>query len=177
MIRLNLLPWRERLRQKTITQFKIKAGVIVGLIIILIAIQFYSAKQQQQLQLQKQSQIKLQIQQLIAPLQEIQALRKQQAELNNRLKVFQQLQALRAKPVQLIEALSTLTPNAIYLTAVNIEGQHLTINGIAEQHSSISDFMRNIKKSPLFTEPSLQSITPAKSANQWQFRLIVGEAS
>jgi type IV pilus assembly protein PilN len=81
------------------------------------------------------------------------------------------LQASRPGKVRMLDDLVRLIPEDIFLTAFNVAGNQVKLNGTARSDLIISEFMRDIKTSNLFGEPVLQ-IIQTNDVNNVQARVF-----
>ncbi len=155
MARINLLPWREELRKQREKRFYLSlAATFVAALGIFAAIHW---EMQNRIDYQNKRNIFLtqQINMVDKQIEEIKSLEIEKTRLLNRMKVIQQLQKSRPEIVHLFEELVKTTPDGAQLLEVELKGDDLYIKGIAESNSRVSNFMRNLDKSPWLTNPEL----------------------
>jgi type IV pilus assembly protein PilN len=56
----------------------------------------------------------------------------------------------------MLDALATMIPPKVWITSIDEKNNNLTIKGSAITNEDVADFMREMKKSPFFKEPSLK---------------------
>ena len=146
MILINLLPYREERRKRRKAAFFAGLGLaalvgagIVGAFFALL--QFLTTVQQSHNQY-----IQGEISRLEAQIKDIADLKAEIEALKSRQRAVEDLQTDRNTPVQLLNDLSRLAPEGVYLTAVRQEGKVVTINGIAQTNERVSEFLRNISR-------------------------------
>lgn len=158
MTRINLLPWREELRQERQKQFMtilvltmVLAAAIVGLIHFQMnsKINYQNARNQF---------LKNEIAKLDKEIEEIQELQKVRKSLIERMEVIQDLQKSRPSIVHLFTELVTTVPNGVYLKNLEQNGEVLRIVGEAESNARVSSYMRNLNDSDWLTDPNLDVI-------------------
>ena len=158
MARINLLPWREQLREERKKQFfaALAATVVASLGIVFMADLYISAGVNQQ---QSRNQyLEKQINQLNARITEIKNLRTRKEQLLERMEVIQGLQGNRPVIVRVFDEVAKVVPDGVYFKDLAIEGNQLTLVGVAESNSQISALMRNFDASEWFTEPNLTAV-------------------
>ena len=178
MININLLPWREQARGKTKKYFlRTLMFSIIGVVILFVLVHVFLARQinnqeQRNQYLQQQGDV------YNKNIQQIQQLRKLQKELDNRLKVIQEIQDQRPFAVHLFEAFSNTIPNGVYYTKITRTNKQIIINGRADANSQVSQLMRNIKTSKWVNSPSLNLIKANKDQTSYKrdFDLRMQEA-
>lgn len=173
MVQINLLPWREQVKQEKKTQFGILiAAVVVLAIICLIFTRFYyksiisnqlARNQYLQQQLEKEQ---TQLTSLIAKKNEQEAL---QASLNFLIGLRQQSYGV----VQLLDALIRAVPESVTLQKIMREGNQVTMIGVAKSDAQISLFMENLAKIKIFDQPNLTKITANPIADERVFQVKV----
>ena len=168
MIRINLLPWRAELRNKTKKQFiKILIGSGVLIIAIIIALHFVLQQAINNQQARNQY-LQQQSDRYNQDIQQIRKLRNLQKELNNRRNVIQAIQDQRPYIVHLFETFSNTIPDGIYYSKITRNKENIIINGRADANSQISQLMRNIKQSPWVDAPALSVIKANQTQNNYK---------
>ena len=158
MTRINLLPWREELRQERQKQFMtilvltmILAGAIVGLI-------HFQMNTKIEYQNSRNNFLTSEIKKLDNEIKEIKELRKVRKSLIERMEVIQDLQKSRPSIVHLFTELVTTVPNGVYLKTLEQTGGTLRIIGEAESNARVSSYMRNLNDSDWLKDPNLDVI-------------------
>jgi len=158
MPRINLLPWREELRQKRKKDFltALIAAVIVG------GSLSYAAKLGVQAQIRAQNGRNTVLQQEIAELDkqiaEILGLENQKERLLARMAIIEQLQRARPEVVHLFDELVDTLPEGVYLTEVRQAGSRIELHGDAQSSTRVSALMRNIDSSQWVRNPGLDVV-------------------
>lgn len=175
MARINLLPWREQLREQRKQQFvaTLIGMVMLGAALIFIGDQVFSSLINEQLS--RNSFIERENQALDARIKEIQELRKKRQELIERTKVIQDLQGNRPITSHVFDQLARTIPEGVYFTAVRLTGKHISIEGAAESNNLISSLMRRQDASDWLALPSLAEVKALELDGQdaSQFKLTV----
>lgn len=155
---INLLPWREELRQEQKRDFAVMAVltfILAAAIVGLIHIQM-SAKIDYQLS--RNSFISSEITELDKQIEEIKDLRKVRRSLLERMGVIQDLQESRPSIVHLFSEIVGTVPNGVYLESLSQNNGNLLMNGQAESNARVSTYMRNLNNSEWFKDPNLTII-------------------
>ena len=155
---INLLPWREELRQEQKRDFAVMAvltfilaAAIVGLIHIQISTKI-------DYQLSRNSFISSEISKLDKQIEEIKDLRKVRRSLLERMGVIQDLQESRPSIVHLFTEIVGTVPNGVYLESLAQNNGNLLMNGQAESNARVSTYMRNLSNSEWLKDPNLTVI-------------------
>lgn len=175
MARINLLPWREQLREQRKQQFvaTLIGMVILGAAVIFVGDQVYGSLISEQLS--RNSFIERENQALDARIKEIQELRQKRQELIERTRVIQDLQGNRPIASHVFDQLARTIPEGVYFTAVRMSGKHISLEGAAESNNLISSLMRRQDASDWLTAPSLAEVKALELDGQEasQFKLTV----
>ena len=155
---INLLPWREELRQEQKKQF-LTMAVMTGLLALavwgLIHVQMQSKIDYQ---LSRNTFMTNEIKKLDDEIKEIRELKKVRRSLIERMEVIQDLQASRPSIVHLFSEIVSSVPNGVYLESLTQTGSNLLINGEAESNARVSTYMRNLSASDWLKDPNLTVI-------------------
>ncbi|XLY88729.1 PilN domain-containing protein [Ectopseudomonas mendocina] len=158
MARINLLPWREQLREERKQRFLVSlVGVLViagGL--VFLGDQMLSAAIDNQNA--RNEFIKKEIAVLDARIQEISELRTRRQQLLERMKIIQDLQGNRPIIGRVFDQLVRTLPDGVYFTAVKMEGKNIAVVGAAESNNRVSNLMRNLEASDWLMAPSLTEV-------------------
>lgn len=161
MAKINLLPWRDQRRQDKKKEF----FIVFGGFCILGVLCGYLWVGNVQSSIDQQNSRNKMLEREIAALQqqvsEIKDLRQRRTALLARMKVIQDLQGTRPVIVRYFDGFVRAVPDGVYLTRLVRNGERFNIEGVAESHSRISAFMRNLDESDWFTDPSVSTISAA----------------
>lgn len=157
MAKINLLPWREALREQRKKEFiSINIGVfLLGLVLVALTWAFFSQRlndQQQANQLVQEAN-----NQLDAQLKSLDGLQARRDQIVERMKLIQDLQGKRPVVVRLFDELVRLTPSNMYLTRFERKGDQFLIKGRAESPNTVSEFLRNLEASPWYRNAFMNS--------------------
>lgn len=158
MPRINLLPWREELRQKRKKDFlmAIVAAMIFG------ALLAYGAKLTVRSWINGQNDrntiLRNEIAQLDEQIEEILGLESQKNRLVDRMQIIDRLQRSRPEVVHLLDELVETLPEGVHLTEVRQQNARVEITGMAQSSTRVSTLMRNIQGSDWLRQPELGTI-------------------
>jgi type IV pilus assembly protein PilN len=165
MPRINLLPWREDLRQKRKKDFltAIVAAVLMG------AVLTYASKwtvgQWIASQEGRNDILKAEIEELDRRIEEILGLENQKERLLARMRIIEELQQSRPVVVHLFDELVETLPEGSYLTQVDQTSARIELGGIAQSSTRVATLMRNIESSEWLTTPQLGEIETSGEGN------------
>jgi len=158
MAKINLLPWREELRNQRQQEFlTILAGVAVAAAAIVWAFNGYIDGQLKS-QNQRNAFIKKERSVLDAQITEIEQLKDKKAQLLERMELIQNLQGNRPIIVRLFDEFARTVPDDLYFTKVEINGTNAKVTGMAKSNNRVAALMRNLDGSDWFTSPNLISV-------------------
>ena len=159
MARINLLPWREELREQRKREFiSVLAGVaIVGLGLLYLG--HLSMMGQIEGQKKRNSLLESEISIMAKSVREIDKLKDKKEELLARMNVIQSLQGNRPIIVRVIDELVRTIPDGIFYSKLNRKGSNITFSGIADSNNRISSLMRRLDGSEWFAKPNLTSVS------------------
>jgi type IV pilus assembly protein PilN len=158
MAQINLLPWRQKIREEAQKEFLILLASVVGIALFIIGLIFImvngkiSREQAVNVFLKDQTTV------LDGKISQIQDIKAQRADLIAKRKVLQQLQVQRVAVVHLLEQAVYKIPDGVSLTKFEKQGSKLTIQGVAESNTRVSELMQNIEQSRWITNPQLTQI-------------------
>jgi len=158
MTRINLLPWREELRQEQKKQFAVMAVMTCVLAGAIVALIHFQMGNKIDYQLSRNRFLTDEIVKLDAEIKEISELQKVRRSLIERMEVIQDLQGSRPSIVHLFTEIVSTVPNGVYLETLAQTGGNLLINGEAESNARVSTYMRNLSASEWLKEPNLTVI-------------------
>ena len=144
MPRINLLPWREELRQKRKKEFLMAAlgAVLMGAALTFGTKVFYQGMISNQQD--RNNLLRAEIALLDQQIAEINELDAQKSRLLARMDIIERLQRSRPEAVHLMDELVEIVPEGTYLTEVTQQGNRIEIAGSAQSQTRISTLMRNI---------------------------------
>jgi type IV pilus assembly protein PilN len=173
---INLLPWRQALRQRRRKEFLIgvvAAVVLAGIFTLIAHLTVSSMIDSQNL---RNELLRAEISELDKAIEQINALDDQKQRMISRMEVIDRLQASRPEVVKLFDQIVSTLPEGVYLTSVKQNGKKIEFNGVAQSSTRVSAFMRNIDASESLMSPELKVIqTGSGSGPGAQFTLFASQ--
>jgi len=165
MPHINLLPWREELRQERQKQFftAVIAGLIAAAVIAYGAISFVNGLMDEQSN--RNAFLNKEIALLDKQIKEIATLETERAKLLARIQVIQQLQASRPKVVKVLDAIVRTVPDGVHLNSVKRTGNSIVFDGVAQSNARVSVFMRQLDENAEFSGDANLNIVKRSSTN------------
>ncbi|UFQ98162.1 PilN domain-containing protein [Pseudomonas wenzhouensis] len=158
MARINLLPWREQLREERKQRFLV---TLVGVLVVAAGFVFLGdqllngAIEQQNA---RNEFIKREIAVLDARIKEISELKTRRQQLLERMKIIQDLQGNRPIIGRVFDQLVRTLPDGVYFSSVKMVGKKIDILGAAESNNRVSNLMRNLDGSEWLSAPNLTQV-------------------
>lgn len=158
MTRINLLPWREELRQEKQKQFMSMLVLSMILAVAIVGLIHFQMNSKINYQNSRNQFMSAEIAKLDNEIKEIRELQKVRKSLVERMEVIQDLQGSRPSIVHLFTELVTTVPNGVYLKTLEQKDDTLRIVGEAESNARVSSYMRNLNASEWLKDPNLDVI-------------------
>jgi type IV pilus assembly protein PilN len=144
VILINLLPHREAARKRRREMFyaglgasAVAGALVAGGIYLWYAAQIDSQQTRNQILANENKRLDGQIKDIAALQEEIAALRARQQAVED-------LQADRNMPVHLLNELSRLLPDGVYLTGMKQVNDNVSLVGVAQSNERVSELLRNL---------------------------------
>ena len=118
MTRINLLPWREELRQERQKQYMTLMALCMALAVAIVGLIHFQMSNKIDYQNSRNQFLNNEISKLDKEIQEIRELQKVRKSLVERMEVIQSLQGSRPSIVHLFTELVTTVPNGVYLKSL-----------------------------------------------------------
>lgn len=168
MPRINLLPWREELREQRRNQFYavMAAAIAVAGVAVFIGVLVMNTIIAHQTG--RNDVLKEEIKLLDMRIAEIKTLESKKDRLVARMQIIEQLQQSRPESVHLLAEMATAVPDGVYLTEIKQSGSSLSIDGAAESNTRVSALMRNVDKSGWLMAPDLEVVEVVKGDGRAQ---------
>lgn len=157
-IEINLLPWRQALRERRGKRF----NLALGLMAVLglgggYAMTFYY-DHQLAVQQQRNDHIQAASTALEREIQDIRDYEAARDTILAKIEVFARLQQGRAQTVRVFNAFSASLQEGVYYTRLSRAGQQLSLDGVAEDNYQVSDQLRALEASQVLGVPVLSQV-------------------
>jgi type IV pilus assembly protein PilN len=166
MARINLLPWREQLREERKQRFLVTLAcvLIVAGGAVFLGDQYLNGAIEQQNA--RNDYVRKEIAVLDARIKEISELKTRRQQLLERMKIIQDLQGNRPIIGRVFDQLVRTLPDGVYFTGLKMTGKNIAIVGEAESNNRVSNLMRNLDGSDWLDAPNLTEVK-ALTAGEW----------
>ena len=173
---INLLPWRQALRQRRRKEFLVGVGAAALLAVVVALLANFAVSSMIDAQKRRNDLLKAEIAELDKAIEQILSLETRRDRMIARMQVIDTLQSSRPEVVKLFDQMVSTLPEGVYLTSVKQSGKKLEFNGVAQSSTRVSAFMRNIDASESLSAPELKVIqTGANAGPGAQFTLFASQ--
>ncbi|MAD00765.1 MULTISPECIES: PilN domain-containing protein [Pseudomonadaceae] len=163
MARINLLPWREQLREERKKEFLTILALVVLFAGALVFLGDRYINGRIDHQNERNAFLKKEITLLDARIKEIEELQARRAQLLDRMKIIEDLQGKRPIIVRVFDELARTLPDGVYFSELAMKGAELSVKGGAESNSRVSNLMRQMDGSEWLTAPNLTAVKAVTS--------------
>jgi type IV pilus assembly protein PilN len=155
MIRINLLPVREEKKRESARQ-SISIGVLSAVLLVLVLGYFHiNASTRINTLNSKIKSTEEEINRLNKVVGDVNEYQKRKKELQEKIKVIDELSRKKTGPVHMLDELSKITPSKLWITSLQESDLQLTLDGIALDNETIASFMMNMERSAYFSNVEL----------------------
>lgn len=177
MARINLLPWREELRQERQRNFLVALALTAVAALLLVMVGNHLVNRQIDAQESRNSYLESEIRKLDRDIERIAELEERRADMLARKNVIERLQENRSMTVHLFNYMAETIPEGVRLTSVRQSGSELTMIGTSQSESRVSEYMQNIEEAEWLHDPRLRITevidNPELPDQPWRFELMV----
>ncbi len=169
MSNINLLPWRQEIRERQRNAFMrgLISFVVIGALAVVLA--YFAIDWLDNQEKERATFLRGQIALVDREIAEIKTLKEKKQELIDRMNAIDSLQQSRNVAVHLYSDLPTLTATGIYLTSMKFDKNIVSVRGLAESNPRVSSMLRNIDNSKWLGN---SAITQTKAEERDGKRLI-----
>jgi len=174
MMRLNLLPWRERQREAALRRFRTQliAGALLALCAVTLVDQLARQRGQQQALANAQQQAALEV--LAGQLQPLADVRAQHDALVARSAALESLRAQQDILGDVFADLEGALPVGVQLFDLSLENGHLHMTGMAPSGAVVAQFMRDLERSGVLLDLALKRVRSLPGGDEF---LLVARVS
>ncbi|WP_434779683.1 PilN domain-containing protein [Neisseria sp. Ec49-e6-T10] len=158
MILINLLPYREQARQAQEKQFirMLVISAILGVALsVLIAMGIESQVSGQK---SRVTFLKSKVDEAKKEIESVKTLKEERDRLLDRKKKVEELQRERGQVAKMLDDLTELMPDGVYLTSLVGSGNSYVLNGEAVSDNRIAMLMSSLPSTGIFSVPELTGI-------------------
>ncbi|MGE7990384.1 PilN domain-containing protein [Pseudomonas sp. NPDC089554] len=157
-VRLNLLPWREQQRLATLKRFRLSlmASLLAALVVVMVIDRLAHLRLQQQAAASAARET--QVRGLKAALQSLDEASADLAMVDAQHAKLVGLRAGQQSVAQLLLDIEQAMLPGMRLTAVQLQGEQLSVNGLVVSSAVLAQFMRELQRSPRLYDLELKRV-------------------
>ena len=155
MIKINLLPYRDILKKKNVTNHAIVAGATLILALLLIVIVNLTMTTKISGVEREIVRIETEIAGNKKIMDEIEKLKAEKELYRKQFQIIEKLKKDKKGPVIMLDELATRIPEKIWLIELNQKGNTLELVGATLDNKFVSKFMSDLELSPYFSKVDL----------------------
>ncbi len=157
MIRINLLPVREARRRADMQQQLVLLGLVLGasLLACILAQGWMMASISGARD--RVADLNAQIAQFQTQLQQVEDFKRKAGEIEKKLEVIHQLDLSRTGPVRLLDEIATRSPQRLWITSLEAQGEKIQMKGMSLDTDLIAEFLNRLNDSPYVKDVELKS--------------------
>ncbi|MBF7682213.1 PilN domain-containing protein [Acinetobacter sp. B5B] len=157
MSKINLLPWRDDVREQKKKTFIFVSVLMACLGLSVVAVTWFALNERRADQESANQIILAKNQQIDTQLKSLTGLQEQRQAIIDRMVLIQNLQAQRPIPVRLADELVRVVPSQVYLTRFTRTGDALAFEGRADNPDTVAELIRNMDSSAWFRNVFMSS--------------------
>lgn len=162
MIKVNLLPVKRKKKPKPLPSFLIVTvivTIVICVVMAFLAFFFNSRLSAKKVDFAKNER---KIAELKDKIKAVEDFEKRNKAFNERSDIIEQLSKNKSVPVKILDEISSLMPNGIWIHGMTFSGGSINIEGYGFTNTDIVTYVDNIKNSQTFTEVYLQESKSAE---------------
>ena len=147
MIKINLLPYREKKKKENLQrQIVILSGTLILFLLIIVAVHLFFSVSISGMETKiREAEARLVV--LNKKVGDIEGFKRDKKELEQKLGVINSLERNRLFPVRVLDELNLLVPSKeAWLEKITQTGQELRIEGVARDNGTVARFMKSVEK-------------------------------
>jgi type IV pilus assembly protein PilN len=160
MIKINLLP-EKKPKEEDVKASPAKSfltligGITLAVLLVMGGISYYFASYEKSNLLKQSENNKNQITQLQKKIQDVKKFEALNASIQLKTTLIENLRKHQAVPVRILDEVSSVLPEGVWLTSLTYKDNIVKIEGVAYTNLDIVSYVENFKKSAIITEVSL----------------------
>ncbi len=178
LIKINLLPYREEIKQRKRQQFKILmlSSLLIG--VGLSAIAYLAINNAISDQESRNAFLEAEITKLDNDLGEIKKLQQEKENFLAKKQKVEELQEKRSQAAYIIDSLNVVIPDNTYITSLDAENPtSYKITGRAISDNKIAMFMQSLPSTGIFMQPELLEIKKIDNYQEFNIKSMIGSSS
>jgi type IV pilus assembly protein PilN len=91
-------------------------------------------------------------------IEEVKGYETKKANLEEKIDLINRLKTNQKGPVRLMDEISRALPDLVWLSALDVSGNAVTMRGRTLSPNAVATYLENLKKSPFFAEPVFRNL-------------------
>ncbi len=123
---------------------------------------------------------RLEAERLRSIIEEVKEYEEKKASLESKIQLINSLKTNQKGPVRLMDEISKALPDLVWLTALDVSGNQISMKGKTLSPNAVATYLENLKKSPFFAEPVFKSLgrDPGPTGTySWEMTLVFNPAA
>ncbi len=154
MIKINLLPGKEKKKIGVKKEFIVFFASLAVLLLLLIGVHWKETREKDEM-ISQISKMKEEIAYYKKLNAEVTKAKEAQKVLQEKLNVIEKLRKEKSSPVRILDELSIHKPEKLHLESLKKQGSKLDLEGLAMDDETIANFMTNLRNSKFFKSVDL----------------------
>jgi len=175
MIRINLLAVKRKKKSQPLPQFIIHAVIILAVTVIGLGLFTFNLSSKISDRKSKKAFKEKKLIELAEQLKEVESYEKDNEAFQKKNEVIKQLKRNQDIPLRLLDELSSLLPEGIWLTEINDKAGAVTISGYAFSNTELVSYVQSLKNSKYMTDVALLESRQKKVGDSllYEFKLTL----
>jgi len=166
MIRINLLPTKAaQKKESVILQLVVGAVFIFSALVVCWWVDRGKAKEVADVQTEI-NQLNEELRQLDTIIKQVEEYKRKRLDLNRKIDTIRKLNAQRSGPVKFLEEFGYVIPRKAWVSTFREVGKQVTLEGIATDGPTVSDFIDNLRGSSFFHNVQLIQVQQASHSGK-----------
>jgi type IV pilus assembly protein PilN len=173
MIKINLLPSKKKKRAKPVPSFVIASIGVTLAVCVLLAYLVYSFSSTVTAKKNQVAENEKTLASLREKIKSVNDYEQRNATYKQRKEIIEQLGRNKTMPVKVVDQVSALLPQGVWLTSMGLTGRNVNLGCMAFTNTDVVNYVNNLKKAQLFTDVFLQESVQSQVSgfSVYSFRL------
>ena len=177
MIRINLLPVRAVKKRELGRQFLVLGAGVVVLTLVINGAWYLDRASTSSRNQERIATTRARIAELEKVIGEVNNINKRKREVEEKLKVLDELRRGRSGPVRMLDALSTATPKKVWLKDFDEKQNLVKLEGTAVSHDDVAEFMRALQNVVWTPKGMARLVEQKRDAKNARVELLAAEGA
>lgn len=145
------------------------AGLLLGLLIA--GVWWWMVQGERDEIAERVGRAKAEVEELRPIIEEVEAFKAKRASLSAKIELIEDLKRKQTGPVYIMDQVSRALPDLVWLTAMTVSGNRVTVNGEAFNTNGVAAFIANLDRVPEFSEPEPGNLQAAAGGERYSFTI------